>query len=174
MLMVETELRASSIHGIGVFLTQSVRAGQLIWRFDSRIDRVFSEAELDDMPQALQRFLRTYSTLHDDLKLWVLCGDNGRHFNHSDTPSTRSLGIAFGDDVAAKMDERGSWTRSKGCAPDEERSWRLRNWTRTCSGMSLRARPMMAWSVSPQSAPSLPKPCAANHSGRSAKARACS
>jgi hypothetical protein len=101
MLMVETELRASSIHGIGVFLTQSVRAGQLIWRFDSRIDRVFSDAELHDMPQALQRYLRTYSTLHDDLKLWVLCGDNGRHFNHSETPSTRSLGIAFGDDVAA-------------------------------------------------------------------------
>jgi hypothetical protein len=31
----------------------------------------------------------------------VLCGDNGRHFNHSDEPNTRSLGIAFGDDVAA-------------------------------------------------------------------------
>jgi hypothetical protein len=31
----------------------------------------------------------------------VLCGDNGRHFNHSDTPNTLSEGIAFGDDVAA-------------------------------------------------------------------------
>ena len=30
----------------------------------------------------------------------VLCGDNGRHFNHSDTPNTLSQGIAFGDDVA--------------------------------------------------------------------------
>ena len=53
------------------------------------------------MPPRLQRFLRTYSTLHNDLKLWVLCGDNGRHFNHSDTPNTQSLGVAFGDDVAA-------------------------------------------------------------------------
>ena len=101
MLMVETELRASSIHGIGVFLKEPVRAGQLVWRFDSRIDRVFSDDELREMPEALQRFLRTYSTLHADMKLWVLCGDNGRHFNHSDTPTTRSLGIAFGDDVAA-------------------------------------------------------------------------
>ena len=102
MLMVETELRASPIHGIGVFVTQSVRAGQLIWRFDSRIDRVFTDAELRDMPELLQQFMRTYSTLHGDLKLWVLCGDNGRHFNHSDTPNTRSLGIAFGDDVAGE------------------------------------------------------------------------
>ena len=102
MLMVETELRSSAIHGIGVFLVEPVRAGQLIWRFDSRIDRVFSDAELNEMPGHVQQFLRTYSTLHAGMKLWVLCGDNGRHFNHSDTPNTRSLGIAFGDDVAAE------------------------------------------------------------------------
>ena len=101
MMMVRTELRLSAIHGIGVFLTEAVKAGQLIWRFDSRIDRVFSDAELGDLPELAQDFLRTYSTLHADLRLWVLCGDNGRHFNHSDRPNTRSLGIAFGDDVAA-------------------------------------------------------------------------
>ncbi len=101
MLMVETELRASLIHGIGVFLAEPVKRGQLIWRFDSRIDRVFSHAELAAMPAALQDYLRTYSTFHDKMKLWVLCGDNGRHFNHSDRPNTRSLGIAFGDDIAA-------------------------------------------------------------------------
>ncbi len=101
MLMVETELKVSAIHGIGVFLTEPVGAGRLIWRFDSRVDRVFTDAELRAMPEQLQRFMRTYSTLHRDLNLWVLCGDNGRHFNHSDRPNTRSLGIAFGDDVAA-------------------------------------------------------------------------
>ena len=101
MMMVGTELGPSSIHGVGVFLTEPVSAGQLIWRFDSRVDRVFSDAELQEMPERLQTYLRTYSTLHDGLKLWVLCGDNGRHFNHSETPNTRSLGIAFGDDVAA-------------------------------------------------------------------------
>ena len=108
MLMVETELRASPIHGIGVFLLEPVRKGQLIWRFDSRIDRVFSNAELDEMPEPLQRYLKTYSTLHEALNLWVLCGDNGRHFNHSDAPNTRSLGIAFGDDVAAVDLEPGT------------------------------------------------------------------
>jgi SET domain-containing protein len=101
MLMVETELRASPIAGIGVFVTQRVRAGELIWRFDSRIDRVFSDEEVTEMPEQLQRFLKTYSTLHAGMKVWVLCGDNGRFFNHSDQPNTRSLGIAFGDDVAA-------------------------------------------------------------------------
>lgn len=101
MLLVDTELRASPIHGIGVFLLEPVRAGELIWRFDSRIDRIYSDSELAGLPPRLQKFLRIYSTRHEGMKLWVLCGDNGRHFNHSDTPNTISRGIAFGDDVAA-------------------------------------------------------------------------
>jgi hypothetical protein len=102
MLMVETELRQSEIHGTGVFLLEPVRKGELIWRFDSRIDRVYSEDDLASLPEHMQRFLRTYSTWHEATQLWILCGDNGRHFNHSDTPNTLSLGAGFGDDVAAE------------------------------------------------------------------------
>lgn len=101
MLLFDTELRASPIHGIGVFLLEPVKAGEVIWRFDSRIDRIYSDSELASLPLRMQKFLRIYSTRHDGMKLWVLCGDNGRHFNHSDTPNTLSCGIAFGDDVAA-------------------------------------------------------------------------
>jgi len=101
MLMVETELRPSLIHGIGTFLLEDVKAGDLIWRFDSRIDRIFSNEELETMPERLHDFLVMYSTFHEESGLWVLCGDNGRHFNHSDEPNTISLGVAFGDDVAA-------------------------------------------------------------------------
>jgi SET domain-containing protein len=102
MMMCETELRPSPIHGIGVFLVEPVKAGQVIWRFDSRIDRIYSEAEVLSLPARMQRFIETYSTWHDGLKLWILCGDNGRHFNHSDTPNTISEGIGFGDDVAMR------------------------------------------------------------------------
>jgi len=102
MMLCETELRPSAIHGIGVFLLEPVRAGQVIWRFDSRIDRIYSEAEVASLPIRMQRFIQTYSTWHDGLKVWILCGDNGRHFNHSATPNTRSDGIGFGDDVALR------------------------------------------------------------------------
>lgn len=102
MLMVETELRQSDIHGTGVFLLEPVRKGELIWRFDSRIDRVYCEDDLASLPEHMQSFLRTYSTWHEATRLWILCGDNGRHFNHSDTPNTLSLGAGFGDDVAAQ------------------------------------------------------------------------
>lgn len=101
MMMIETELKPSSIHGTGVFLLEPVSKGQLLWRFDSRVDRVYSEEELASLPELTERFLRVYSTWSEAAQLWVLCGDNGRHFNHSDTPNTSSAGIAFGDDIAA-------------------------------------------------------------------------
>ncbi|MDB5702832.1 MAG: hypothetical protein JWL66_3031, partial [Sphingomonadales bacterium] len=70
MMLVGTELRPSAIHGIGVFLTEAVAAGTIIWQFDSRIDRVYSEAEIASLPERVQEFLRTYSTWHEGVELW--------------------------------------------------------------------------------------------------------
>ena len=108
MMMVETELRPSPIHGIGVFLLQPVQMGDLIWRFDARIDRVYTEPEIVTLPEHMQRFLRTYSTWHEATGLWILCGDHGRHFNHSDTPTTASNAISFGEDRATADSPAGT------------------------------------------------------------------
>jgi SET domain-containing protein len=102
MMMVETVLKPSTIHGLGVFLTKPVARGGLIWRFDSRIDRVYTPSELASLPGHVQDFLRTYSTWHEATQVYVLCGDNGRYFNHSKTPSTISSAISFGEDHAAR------------------------------------------------------------------------
>ena len=102
MMLVDTEVRPSAIHGLGVFLLEPVKSGQVIWRFDARIDRVYSRGELDSLPPHIQRFLRTYSTWHEATGLYVLCGDNGRFFNHSAQPSTLSGGVSFGEDWAAR------------------------------------------------------------------------
>ena len=102
MMMVDTELRPSPIHGLGVFLLAPVREGELIWRFDARIDRVYTSAEVASLPDHVQRYVRTYSTWHEQTRLFVLCGDNGRFFNHAEVPSTRSNAISFGEDHAAR------------------------------------------------------------------------
>lgn len=102
MMMVETELRPSPIHGLGVFLLAAVPRGGLIWRFDSRIDRIYTEAEVASLPAHVQTYLRTYSTWHEKTQLFVLCGDNGRFFNHAASPSTVSNAISFGEDHAVR------------------------------------------------------------------------
>jgi SET domain-containing protein len=107
MMLVETELRPSAIHGLGVFLLQHVQRNELIWRFDSRIDRVYTPEEVSTLPDHVQRYLRTYSTWHQESGLYVLCGDNGRYFNHHATPTTISSGISFGEDRAARDLEPG-------------------------------------------------------------------
>ena len=101
MLLVPTELRPSPIHGMGVFVTAPVGKGTIVWRFDARIDRVFTAAERDALPELNQAFLKTYAILHRETGLWMLCGDDARFFNHADNPTTASLGIGFGDDIAA-------------------------------------------------------------------------
>lgn len=100
MMMVDTELKPSPIHGLGVFLLAPVPAGGLIWRFDARIDRVYAADEIDGLPAHVQGYLRIYSTFHAQTGLCVLCGDNGRYFNHSDRPTTLSNAISFGEDHA--------------------------------------------------------------------------
>jgi len=102
MLMVDTELRPSPIHGLGVFLLEPVRRGALIWRFDTRIDRVYSVDEVASLPPHIQQYLRTYSTWHEQAQVYVLCGDNARFFNHSQAPTTISDGVAFGHDHAQR------------------------------------------------------------------------
>lgn len=102
MMMVDTELRPSSIHGLGTFLLVPVKRGDLIWQFDSRIDRVYAEAEIDSLPPHMQTYLRIYSTWHEPSGLYVLCGDNGRYFNHAADPSTVSNAISFGEDRAVR------------------------------------------------------------------------
>jgi SET domain-containing protein len=101
MLVVPTELRASPIHGIGVFLLAPVKKGDLIWRFDSRIDRVYTREEIDSLPQIARDFVNIRAYLHKETRLWVLCGDNAKYYNHSKNPTALSVGRGFSDDIAA-------------------------------------------------------------------------
>jgi uncharacterized protein len=107
MMMVDTELKPSPIHGLGTFLLVPVKRGELVWRFDSRIDRIYAEEEIASLPPHVQDFLRTYSTWHAPTGVYVLCGDNGRYFNHSTEPTTVSNAISFGDDRALRDLEAG-------------------------------------------------------------------
>jgi SET domain-containing protein len=101
MLMVPTEIRPSPIHGIGLFLTAPVKKDEVTWRFDARIDRIYSAAEFEILPK-IGNFMKMYAHWYEPLNLWMVCGDYANFINHSDTPNTRSLGIVFGDDVAAR------------------------------------------------------------------------
>jgi len=102
MLCVPTEVRPSKIHGLGVFLLKPVKKGALVWRFDSRVDRVYITPEIESLPKHVQDYLYTYSYWHEDTDVYVMNGDGARHINHADKPNLSSSGSTFGDLKAAR------------------------------------------------------------------------
>ncbi len=101
MLLVPTELRPSRIQGIGLFLLVPVKKGELVWRFDPRIDRIYSDSEADGMPALYLDFLNTYATWHEATGFYMLYGDpNMKYANHSETPNLLATASSFGDMTA--------------------------------------------------------------------------
>jgi hypothetical protein len=89
MLLIPCYLGASSIEGLGLFTRQAIRAGETLWAFDARFDRLIPMADLEAAPPTVQDFLWRYTYPYaSDPSLLVFEADEARHMNHSDTPNT--------------------------------------------------------------------------------------
>ena len=86
MLLVKTTVKNSIIPeaGLGCFADEFIEKDTMIWKFDSRIDRVFDT--IDNFSQLDQEFLVKYCYMHNGK--YYLCVDNSRFFNHSSDPNT--------------------------------------------------------------------------------------
>jgi SET domain-containing protein len=103
MLLVKTYLAASTVHGIGLFAAEPIAEGTVLWRFDPRIDRRFTKAERDDLPEPAARFVATYCYPEFvSSETYLLDGDHARFMNHSATPNTDcSVDTVATRDIAA-------------------------------------------------------------------------
>ncbi len=89
MLLIPTYVAPSAIEGVGVFASERIPAGALIWELAPGLDRLIRRDEVEGLPEALQQFVERYSYPypHDPGQL-ILELDNGRFMNHSDSPNT--------------------------------------------------------------------------------------
>ena len=60
MLLIDTIVQPSGIHGLGCFTTESIRRGQTIWVYDRRLDLSITESEVLKLPKPTQSFLYCY------------------------------------------------------------------------------------------------------------------
>lgn len=89
MMLVPCYLAASEIEGLGVYSREPVKQGQLIWRFDARVDRMISLDSFSDADERLSDFLKRYTYVPPfDTTVCILDGDEGRYMNHSEVPNT--------------------------------------------------------------------------------------
>ena len=104
MLLVPTRLAQSALHGLGVFAVAPIAKGTAIWRFASGLDMEFDPAIVDTLPAHVQTFFSHYGYLDRNMKRIILCFDDARFVNHSDTPNvaTDYAQDAYGLDVALR------------------------------------------------------------------------
>ena len=101
MLLVETTVEPSEIHGLGCFTSEFIPQGKRVWTYDRRIDLVVYESRLHAFPQAIQKHLDVYGYVVRRFfrRCIVLCGDNSRFMNHADAPNV--VGNVAGRDIQA-------------------------------------------------------------------------
>lgn len=110
MMLIRTVRKPSSIHGFGLFADEPIPEGSPTWRFIPGIDQAIHPDIVRRVPEASREAFLTYAYLDIRTGLYVLCADDARFMNHSDTPNVRGeyeLDSVFGVDVAARDIEPG-------------------------------------------------------------------
>lgn len=109
MLLVNASVKTSPIHGLGCFTDERIKEGQIVWRFDERLDRRLPASEVGAFPQPAQEFVRMYAYLetYKGNKVYTLCGDHAKHMNHSTQANLASVGVNQEMDVAVRDIEVG-------------------------------------------------------------------
>jgi hypothetical protein len=87
MLVVKTKIGPSKIDGIGLFAAQPIPKGTVVWKYDPGIDRLLSEEEVTRLAKPIQERFHNYAFFDTKYSKYMFCGDDGRFFNHSDTPN---------------------------------------------------------------------------------------
>ncbi len=87
MLLVNTKIQSSNIAGMGLFANEFIRKGTYVWRFKEGFDIRVNESYLGTLQEPAKSFFITYAYQNPVTMKYVLCVDNARFFNHSDTPN---------------------------------------------------------------------------------------
>ena len=87
MLLVKTKIRPSKIEGVGLFADEPIKSGTKVWGFEPKLDLLLSKEEVETLSPAAQEQFYRYAYLDKVRGKYLLCGDDGRFFNHSDTPN---------------------------------------------------------------------------------------
>lgn len=90
MLLVKTLVKESPIHGLGLFANQFIPKGTDIWQFTPGFDLKFTGEQILAFPEALQIYIYTHGWRSKKSKLYCLCPDGGKYFNHSENPNCLS------------------------------------------------------------------------------------
>ncbi len=96
MLLVETYLAPSKIHGIGLFAKNCIPKGTKIWEFTPGFDQELTQEQIDQLSEACRERILNYVYYNANKMRYILCADDERFINHSKEPNI--VGVGFCSD----------------------------------------------------------------------------
>ena len=87
MLLVKTKIKKSAIEGIGLFADETIPKGTLVQKFEPGIDIEISSEKILSLPEVARAAMLHFCYKHKLTGNYILCADNARFLNHSDTPN---------------------------------------------------------------------------------------
>jgi SET domain-containing protein len=88
MMLIETQVRPSAIHGLGLFAVHFVPRGTPIWRFQPGFDHDFAPAQFATLPALARRHTRWFCFVSRADGHVILSGDHACFINHTIQPNT--------------------------------------------------------------------------------------
>ena len=104
MLLVQTTIAKSPIHGFGLFAVSFIEKGTHIWRFTPEFDLELEPDRLNHLSEASRQTMLHYGYIDPASRQFILCSDDYRFVNHSDSPNVRidKTEDRHGVDIAAR------------------------------------------------------------------------
>ena len=87
MLLIKTKLKPSGIEGIGLFADQDVPKGTIVQKFIPGIDVEITGEQLRALPDIPREQVLHYAYQHKVTGNYILCSDDTRFLNHSESPN---------------------------------------------------------------------------------------
>ena len=88
MITVATEVKPSLIGGLGLFSSQFIPKGSLVWKNYTDSELIISQETFNSYSEYMKNVFKTHGYLDKKTQEWKLPLDNSRFFNHSSTPNT--------------------------------------------------------------------------------------
>jgi hypothetical protein len=92
MLLINASAGRSRIHGKGLIARELIPAGTLVWALKRGFDVELTKAQFEDLsPNARDQVARY---IYTDVATgnYILCSDDAKYMNHSDSPNTKTEG----------------------------------------------------------------------------------
>lgn len=121
MLLVNASAGPSPIQGTGLIAREPIPGGALIWQLQPGFDLEMSKEFIDGLSSWTQEQIRRFVYIDVATGTYILCSDDAKFMNHSDTPNTRTVGpktfatrdIPAGEELTCDYSEFDAATRER-------------------------------------------------------------